>query len=112
MTKLPFSVSSILTGNTNNHIFLGGRVYHDLSDNIGIFGLNPNGSIDSSFGANGLAEKDVPGGTAEVFFRYILTRDANGRFLVSGGVQGGNFTYQFSVTRFTKKFDSRFPSAA
>ncbi len=101
--NLPLTVNSIYANNKNNSILLSGRAPLQFDGAIGIFKLKNNGATDSTFGTNGLGEIKIPNGSAEVFFKYLLTTDASGKYLVSGGVQVyDNFAYKFSVSRFLK----------
>jgi uncharacterized delta-60 repeat protein len=100
---LPLTVNSIQMKNNDSSILLGGRVSVNFNGAVGVLAIKTNGSFDQSFGTNGLVYKQSSAANAQIFFRYNLTQDALGRILISGGVQGSNFKYQFSVTRFLEQ---------
>ncbi|MEP6465515.1 MAG: T9SS type A sorting domain-containing protein [Parafilimonas sp.] len=108
--KLPITANSIQMKKDGSNILLGGRVYVGSGSGIGVYALKTNGSFDSLFGENGLVYKKSALASPQVFFRYKMAQDQQGNIVVSGGVQGSNFKYQFSVTRFLKNgiIDSSF----
>ena len=108
--KLPLTPMCIQMKRELSSILISGRVPVGFDGGIGVLSLKKDGSYDQAFGNNGLIYKFSSAATAQIFFRYNMAQDQLGRILVSGGVQGSNFKYQFSVTRFTKKgsIDSSF----
>ncbi len=96
--NLPITANSIQMKKDGNSILLGGRA----GTGIGVLALKLNGAFDSSFGKNGLVNKKSSFASPQVFFKYSMAQDQSGNILLSGGVQGSNYNYQFSVTRFLK----------
>ncbi len=108
--NLPLTPNSIQMKRDNSTILIGGRVPKSFNGALGVLSLNLNGTTDQTFGTNGLASRYSSNANAEIYFKYNIAQDQLGRILLSGGVQGGNFKYQFSVTRFLKSgvIDSSF----
>lgn len=97
--QIPITPMSASAKRNNNDMLIGGLINNGFGGNVGALALLPNGKIDSSFGNNGLASGI--NGNAQIFFRYNITQDEKNRVYVCGGVQGNNFKYWHSVTRFT-----------
>lgn len=97
--QLPITPMSAAAKRNNNSMLIGGYISSGFSGNPGALALNANGRTDSSFGTNGLASGINT--NAQIFFRYNITQDEKNRIYISGGVQGNNFKYWHSVTRFT-----------
>lgn len=96
--QIPITPMSASAKRNNNDMLIGGLISNGFGGNVGALALFPNGKIDSSFGNNGLAAGI--NGNAQIFFRYNITQDEKNRIYISGGVQGSNFKYWHSVTRF------------
>ncbi|MBV9960897.1 MAG: hypothetical protein JO072_01505 [Parafilimonas sp.] len=99
---LPVTPTSIQMKNDGRNILLGGRVPQGFNGAVGVLSLNLDGSPDTTFGENGLVYKKSSNANAQVYFKYNMAQDQMGHILLSGGVQGANFNFQFSVTRFLK----------
>ncbi len=97
--QIPITPMSASAKRNNSDMLIGGFISNGFGGNVGALALLPNGKIDSSFGNNGLASGI--NGNAQIFFRYNITQDEKNRIYISGGVQGNNFKYWHSVTRFT-----------
>lgn len=97
--QLPITPMSASAKRNNDDVLIGGLISGGFSGNVGALALNSNGRIDSSFGTNGLASG--VNGNAQIFFRYNITQDEKNRIYISGAVQGNNFKYWQSITRFT-----------
>ncbi len=99
---LPLTVTSVQMKKDGSTILLGGRVPKSFNGAMGVFSMRLDGSADLFFGDSGLVYKKSANANAQIFFNYNIAQDQWGRILLSGGVQGSNFNYQFSVTRFLK----------
>lgn len=110
---LPLNVNSIQIKQGSSDILLAGRASVNFNGAVAVMALKANGIYDSSFGTNGLAMNVSASANAQTFFKYNITQDALSRIYVSGGVQGPNFKYWFSVTRFlsTGSVDKSFASS-
>src|SRR5262249_7428560 len=60
---------------------------------------NPNGTLDTSFGAGGVATTNPTGGTSDRAYSVLLQPD--GRIVLVGGSAGGNSVAHFALSRFT-----------
>lgn len=111
--NLPLNINSIQIKNGSTDILFAGRAPVSFNGAVAVLALKSNGSYDSAFGINGLAKNVSNNANAQVFFKYNITQDALNRIYVSGGVQGSNFKYWFSVTRFLSNgaADNSFASA-
>lgn len=76
-------------------MILAGRATGDFT----LLRFNPDGTADNSFGANGRASVDIPGGDNEIPFAVTVQTD--GKIVAAGQFQNGTgFDYDFGLVRF------------
>lgn len=69
----------------------------ELVQNFQVARYNPDGSLDTSFGAGGKVSTDLSGGSSD--FAYGVALDSQGRIVVVGRITTGGVT-QFAVVRY------------
>ena len=83
---------------SDGKILLGGFQYNDVNDyDFGLIRLNSDGSLDLTFGEDGVRNTDI-GNNTDV--GYSLALQADGKIVVAGTTYNGSF-YDFAVLRYT-----------
>lgn len=81
----------------DNKIVAAGLAFNGLIDVIALVRYNNDGSLDSSFGDNGIVLTETSNGNS---YAYSVTLDAENRILITGSAQSEKGNYDFIVARY------------
>ena len=87
----------VVAAQSDGKLLLGGTLYTDRNNDLAVYRLNADGSLDTTFGQNGLARLDVAGASPDSL-RSLAVTDS-GSVLAGGGV--ADFYGDSVLTRFT-----------
>jgi uncharacterized delta-60 repeat protein len=112
VATLPYTLSASMTLQSNGQILIAGVVSTSSGSNLGILRLNTNGTVDSTFGNDGLATASL-GGRGTGVGEVVLVQ-TNGDIFLGAQLEptGRNQPFQTMLARFSSngKLDSTFGS--
>ena len=83
----------------DGRILAGGDITIGNDTEFAVARYNPNGSLDTYFGSNGIATSNPTTGTSDRAYSVLVQPD--GRIVLVGGSAGGNSVAHFALSRFT-----------
>ncbi|HDL20498.1 MAG TPA: hypothetical protein ENH30_04380, partial [Nitrospirae bacterium] len=95
-----YDYGNSITTDATGKILIAGSSENGSNDDMVIWRYNANGTLDTTFGTNGIVVSDNAAGGHGDDYGYSITTDATGKILVTGGSYNSSGNYDMVIWRY------------